>query len=83
MYVYVHMHYSYNSTAANHSHLQYKKKRNVLEGSLVNGTTCIIAKESVVQETEMEAMVISVTKEVKLTVATASLNDVVRIFKYR
>ena len=40
------------------------------------GTICIIAKESVVQKTEMEAMGTSVTKEVKPTVATASVNDV-------
>ena len=44
--------------------------------SLVNGHTCITAKESVVQKTGMEVMDTNVTKRVRNTVAIASAAEV-------
>ena len=51
---------------------QHKRAKTALVDSLVKGHTCTTAKESVVPETEMEAMGINVMERVKLTVAIVS-----------
>ena len=52
---------------------QHKRAKIVLGTSLLRGITCITVLESVVQKTEMEAMVTRVMEEAKSTVATASV----------